>query len=395
MLRKNLGLYAFVVGSLFAASAVTACGGDDDGGPTSNASGGTSGGGGSSGSSGSSGTGGSGTPTTGVTCDPDPSLCVLPPEAPAAAPPAAGTTETVLAVSNLYLGTTDRSGNSTTTAWKDYGFNLDNLISKKTDTNHCKPQQGANPSTVKTDGNGGIDNSFGANLMPLISSLASSAQDDVNQSITDGSFTVMVRMTNLGDPATDQTAVNAMLYGGADMGSAPKWDGTDAWPVFPELLNGGNIDDPKVKFPASFVAGGTWVSNGGGSLDLTISIQGFSLTLTIVQAVFAMDITGTGATAAATNGTIAGVLETENLINELKKVAGAFDESLCEGSTFESIAQQIRAASDIMGDGTNGDDTKTCNAISIGLGFDAKAVVLGAVAAPATGGEDPCAGAGG
>ena len=44
-----------------------------------------------------------------------------------------------------------------------------------------------------------------------------------------------------------------------------------------------------------------------------------------------------------------------------------------------------------MADGTNGDPTKTCNAISIGLGFNAKAVKLGAVAPPAQPKPDPCA----
>jgi hypothetical protein len=87
---------------------------------------------------------------------------------------------------------------------------------------------------------------------------------------------------------------------------------------------------------------------------------------------------------------IAGAIETEQFVNELQKVAGSFDLSLCSGSTFDSIAAQIRQASDIMSDGTNGDPAKTCNAISIGIGFDASAVALGVVAAPTPPPIDPC-----
>lgn len=43
-----------------------------------------------------------------------------------------------------------------------------------------------------------------------------------------------------------------------------------------------------------------------------------------------------------------------------------------------------------MANGTNGDSSQTCNGISIALGFDAKPVNLGAVAAPSEPGDDLC-----
>ncbi|MCA9643092.1 MAG: hypothetical protein KC492_20480, partial [Myxococcales bacterium] len=118
-----------------------------------------------------------------------------------------------------------------------------------------------------------------------------------------------------------------------------------------------------------------------------ISIQGFTLNLVITNAVITANISDQSN---VTGGIIAGVLDTDGLIDELRKVAGAVDPSLCSGSTFDSIATQIRAASDIMKDGTNGPGA-TCNGISIGLGFDAKPVQLGPVADPSMPGEDPCA----
>lgn len=371
-----------LVGSLSA----FACGGDSGG----------DGGGGSSGSGGGSG-------------KPDPVEPGNQPPAKGSGAPAAGSGDTVVAINKLFLGDTDFSGNPDPNAWRTIGYNLDGIVSTKNGTNHCKYQEGATKSSVQTDGDGGIDNSFGSNLVKIIASLAANPSTTISESLQDGSFTIMLKMDKLEDKP-EQTGVKTGLYGGASFDalvpdckatpteancSAPKFDGSDKWPVLPELLNGGDINSPKVSFPDSYVTGGKWVSGSQGDLNLTVSIQGFNLALKITKAVITTDLSGVGATAKATKGVIAGIIPTEQLITELKKVAGGFDATLCEGQTFESIAQQIRAASDIMSDGSNGDNTKLCDGISVGLGFEALAVQLGGVAPAAEPPADPCAGDGG
>jgi hypothetical protein len=69
-------------------------------------------------------------------------------------------------------------------------------------------------------------------------------------------------------------------------------------------------------------------------------------------------------------GTIAGTLTTQEFIAQLKAEAGAITSSLCNGSAFDSIAQQIMQGSDILSSGTNAPGVP-CDAISIGLGFEA------------------------
>ena len=149
----------------------------------------------------------------------------------------------------------------------------------------------------------------------------------------------MIKLDNMEDPANkaNQTGIAASLYGGAELGSTPVWDGSDMWPVLPELLNGGNIDDPKVKFSASYLNGGTWVSGSKGTIDLAISISGAEFSLQIVDAQIAMTVTGVGTSPAATDGIIAGLIDTEQLIEELRKVAGGIDSSLCA-----SVSKQFR-----------------------------------------------------
>jgi hypothetical protein len=143
----------------------------------------------------------------------------------------------------------------------------------------------------------------------------------------------------------------------------------------------------------SYVNNNTWVSGSKGSIDLMLSISGFTLDLTVGSAQIAFDMDSTHHT--GSNGTIAGVLNTQTLISELQTVAGTFDPAFCDPNnpTFQGIASEIAQASDIMSDGTQ-DPTKTCDGISIGLGFNSALVQLGSVAAPTTPPPNPCADAG-
>ena len=94
-----------------------------------------------------------------------------------------------------------------------------------------------------------------------------------------------------------------------------------------------------------------------------------------------------------TNGTIAGVIETGQLISALQQVAGAISTSLCSGSAFQSIAMQIEQTSDIVLNGSTVSNPPgvTCNAISIGLGFNATEIAApSTIAAPAPAPTNPC-----
>jgi len=311
-----------------------------------------------------------------------------PPEAPAAGTPGDGP-GVVLAVSKLFLGDTNRDGSpNKASGWKDYGFNLDRKLSTKESADLCKPAGGGAPSSVYPDGNGGIDNSFGKNILPIILGLAPDASTQINDSVAQGAFTIMLDVQKLGS-ATVYNPLTTKLYAGGDLGMAPKFDGTDMWPVRPELLNDPtDIGSSKVVFGTSYVVDDTWVSGSAAPLDLSLSVAGFSLKLTIGSAIIAMKLDPDHQ--GATGGTIAGIIDTESFIEELRKVAGNFDAGLCMGSTFDGLANQLRAASDIMKDGSQ-DASKTCDGISIGLGFDAGAVQLGAIGEPSVPGEDPCA----
>jgi hypothetical protein len=297
----------------------------------------------------------------------------------------------VLAFSQLYLGDTNRDGTpNVSNGWRQIGFNLDGKVSDAASTDLCQPTTGALKDKVYQDGDNGIDNSFGANILPIIRGLANNASELVNTAIDDGTFTIMFEMQKLGTGG-DYNPLYTQLYGGSKLGSAPKWDGSDAWPVIPELLaDPTKIEKSKIVFPNAYVVGNTWVSGDPSentSVNLNLTLGGYEVVLKINKALIAVKMSDDHKS--GTEGTLAGIIETEQFIGELGKIAGALAD-LCPGDpTFESIAGNLRQASDIMKDGSQNPGS-TCDGISIGLGFDMKAVKLGAIGPEAMPGLDPC-----
>lgn len=355
MLRSHKLLAALTVASVFALPLV-GCGDD------------------------TSGTGGGGTTPAGA----------QPPARPSGASAGDGPGAT-LATTKIYVGTKTRAGAESPNAWKDFGYDLDGVTTSTDFASHCKPAGGAAPNNVFPDGNDGIDNAFGKVLLPVLKTAASAGgvtdlEAELNGGIADGTFTIILDLSNVGTGANYDPIAAYLGAGKNGVGGT--------WEIVPELLKPGgtSLADSVVAFPTSYVADNTWVSGDKGTVSLALDIAGFQLALNIRSAVITMDLNADRS--AGTNGVIAGVLDTEELLTELKKVIGNLDASLC-GSAGDNLLNQVRQASDIMKDGSQSGDT--CNGISIGLGFDASQITLGPVAEPATGGgEDPCAaGAGG
>ncbi|MFT3772684.1 MAG: hypothetical protein QM820_45410 [Minicystis sp.] len=278
----------------------------------------------------------------------------------------------VLAVNKLYFG----EGNSG--QWKKFGFNLDGLESTGISKDVCKPNSNGMPSTAYPDGDNGIDNSFGKNLLPTILGLYPTWTTDINNSITNGVFTALFQMSCL--PATgDVLNLHTKLFGGTKLGKAPKFDGTDKWPVEPELLS--DPMDPQsssIVFKKSSVKGNAYDSGNDVQVILTVPIStqtqttSIKLTLYAARVLMTLDDDRKG----ATSGMIGGVLNTEEFVTEVKKVGALL--GICQSSLFASLVDQVRQASDIMTDGSQ-DPNKTCDGISMGLGFDMKEAQIGSV----------------
>jgi hypothetical protein len=325
---------------------------------------------------------------TGATASIDPMQPGMQPPAPNGGNQGAGTVATVLAIRRLRLGDVNATGNTQADAWASQGYNLDGLVSTRTGSNHCNRQPNA-PAPNQEDGIGGIDNSFGKNINPILQTFSTDPSGETSARLEQGGATVLLKLHNL-DASANQKSIQGSVYEAAPVASVPLWNGADVRPVLVQSVNNNDVNDPRFKFSSSYVTSGTWVSAGEGSFSIVLEIGGTSLSVRISRVLITMKVQGPGA--AVHEGMIAGVIETEAFANEFRKFAGYFTSGqLCPGNqTLESAMPAIYQASDIMADGTNGDPNRECNAISVGLAFDATPVQLGGIAAPNDPPPDPC-----
>ncbi len=278
----------------------------------------------------------------------------------------------------VFAGTKLSFGDGNSGQWKKVGFNLDGLVSTALSQDVCKPNAGAFGITPYPDGDEGIDNSFGKNLLPQIIGLYPTWVTDINNGIQDGIFNLLLKMECL-PPMGDVPEFTTKLFGGTKLGTMPKFDGTDKWPVSPELLS--NPMDPEsstILFKKSSVMGTAFDSGKNDTFILTVPVSTPTKTTSIKLTLYAAHMTMTlGADRkSATSGRIGGVLNTEEFVAEMKKVGSLL--GLCGGAVFTGLLTQVRQASDIMADGSQ-DPNKTCDGISMGLGFEMTEVQLGDV----------------
>jgi hypothetical protein len=277
---------------------------------------------------------------------------------------------TVFAASKLYFGEGYNG------QWKKMGFNVDGKVSTANSTDLCIPSANADPATPYPDGDQGIDNSFGKNLLPLILGLYPTWVTDINNGIGAGTFTALIKVECM--PKTgDAPVLTSKLFGGTTLGSKPKWDGTDQWPVEPGLLA-----DPKdplsttIVFEKSSITGDLWDSGTGVTFILAVPLATntgkTTIKLTLYNAHMTMKLSPDRKT--ATEGMIGGVLNTEELVAEIKKVGNMLN--AC--GLVDTLVTQVRQASDIMSDGTE-DPKQTCDGITMGLAFEMTEAQLGNV----------------
>jgi len=278
------------------------------------------------------------------------------------------------AINALKLGLTKKGTTiADANAWKDYGFDLDSRETtkdmSKSSTNSCKRKAGS-PTGVLTDGNGGRDNNFGQHVMSVIKSLKADAEESVTGAITDGSFTLLLKLENF--TAEDNSDVKGSVYVANDFaGGSPKFTATETgWQILDaSLVDGKTIASPKLSFNG-YVAGGYWVSGdfGQGTIELAISLSGAEIKLPIDSGVISFKV------ADGSDGTIAGAMNTGKLQEALTPVAKRF--GICPGnSTFEQVVSTLTSSADLVTGAPNlQDTTKECNAISIALGFTVKEV---------------------
>ncbi len=308
--------------------------------------------------------------------------------APTAATIPASTKSSTFAIRTLYMGDSPRGSQTREEdAWKKFGYDLDGVETTKAEPKQCKPLDG---NEAIPDADKGVDNAFGYALLPTLSTVGTllhKPTKNMTDAIARGDFTIMFQVTGLDDAASQtSTGLQGQLFSGAkfDATNSPAWNGLDAWPVDKELLVDGETvaGGSKIKFTDAFVTGGTWVNGSPTSMVVALTIGKFPFALRIQRAIVTAEHSAPNK---LSNGVIAGVIAINDVLQSIDVVAGSINASACPGTpTHDLIVRLIRQAADVRIDkAVEGD----CDAISIGLGFEAESVaaptaVAAAVAAP-------------
>jgi hypothetical protein len=307
--------------------------------------------------------------TTGADAGQSASTPGQPPDLPAGAASTPSTDARTFAVTSFTLGDLDRSGNVNPDGWKSLGYDIDHLATNA-EADQAKTCQRTGPFTAVQDGENGIDNSFGHNIVSLINQVNGSASKNLTQAAIDGRFTLLVQVRGLTDDAA-QTNVGlagsvffATPFGGdPDSGIRPTFTPADDWPY---------RNDTHVDLANAYVVKGEFVNGAGtGEFPLALALAGTTVLLTVHHGT--ITFVHDPADQALVKGTIAGVVDTQALVDSMDALASRFTPPICPGPALNLIKAAITGSSDILNDGTQ-DPSKPCNGISIGLGFEAKRV---------------------
>lgn len=298
------------------------------------------------------------------------------PPPPGRMQPPDGTGTVTLAFKTLLIGEASPNGPPDANAWKQYGYNIDGVPPGNLAA-FCMPAAGASASLVHEEGTNGIENAFGHLVWPSFQSSAILNCSLCNAPDPLDKFRPLLSLDELGG-GSSYDPVSARVALGGDLGHAPLFDGTDQWPV---------VQGTTISLPTSYLVNDTWVSGTIGNLSLPLDLDPV-VTFDIHHAVLTMKLDQARTT--ATGGILSGVIPTADLQQKAQMAVGTVDPGACSGPQLADVLLLIARSSDIMEDGTQ-DPAKTCDGISIGLGFEASLVQVGpsVAAAPLA---DPCAG---
>ncbi len=304
-----------------------------------------------------------------------------PPPPAADAPAGDGSLPRSFAVTHLYIGqygfdSAIESGD----AWKGFGYDVDNVNTVSNFAGHCAPNAGASAANVFPDGNDGNDNAFGKVLLPIIKTAAASSVSDLEGSLNEpfesGAYTLVFDLPGLGAEKSYASVSSSFFEAREKSGSA--------WLKAPESFSG---SQPALRFPDAYLVDDVWVSGRADGVLTVLIAFGGPLPLRIHHPLVTAELSADHTT--VSRGIISGVLLTEELVDTMQLSLGAIQPSFCDGAAVQGILNQLRQASDIKADGSQG--AGTCDGISIGLGFSGEAVSIGGFAAAAPPVEDPCA----
>ncbi len=287
------------------------------------------------------------------------------PDVPPPPPPStsSGSDSVVItaALSQIMLGSSDGG--------PYYGFNLD-----KTCT--CPEQESCvhSGNQQTCDDEGGIDNY----ARHIFEETNLTSESNLNNAVKTGLSGALIKISDYnGQP--DDAVVTVTVYGSQGYESypaAPKWDGTDRWTVDPNSASGQYFTTN------AYVVGNKLVASALNFPIIVGSTYTNPVTIELVSGRIVADLQMNGTSLIKMTGTLGGRWDPARFLPSLQHVPDpALDGGwLCgTDTTYQFVKAIICTNTDINSDPTQDNQGAQCNAVSMGLGFEASPAVLGNV----------------
>jgi hypothetical protein len=335
-------------------------------------------------------------------------VSVQPPTDPPTADPGPNDVEFVVAVRTIDFGEPLETETGTSD-WRPLGYDLDKQCTFGGIGNSCSATPRNDFEDNTDDFEGGRDNALGKLIGGVARFIKGFGTPSYNERIANGQTSLLFRVSGYnGQPNDDQVELTVFTtdhlnaLGGR---SIPEWDGTDMWPIADSSLNGGEFNDPKYRDTRAFVKNGVIVGSLQVDLRLSIGITPTVLVeqvLSFVQAFFTaevkqVDVAVGGDGGAVEGGTadggtkklwvfekgnIAGRWKVNDLLHQLDQypdpLVTTFQQPLCYNSgSYETFRDMVCSFVDIHSSLLP--PTAPCDALSVGIGFEAVEAKLGQI----------------
>ncbi|MEO7091762.1 MAG: hypothetical protein ABI175_00840, partial [Polyangiales bacterium] len=287
-----------------------------------------------------------------------------------------------LGVQSFHIGSLTRLGERAPNAWREWGFDLDDTCTDEAAANAgvgtCKPASGSAAINL-IDGDNCRDNNFGSQLVVKVLNVFSpDFETKGNASVHTGSATWVFVIDDLDDGADDPYAPGTyyLVTPFADGAPNPAFDGTDVRTIDTRSVIDGDPKKVRQRFPNGYVAGNVWVSGDlGPATFLFPNGKAAAAPLDIPAVVLTMRLATDHE--GGREGNLAGVITPAGLVDFIRPVAESG--GVCSTNpVFATLAANVAEYPDLVVGAKNlQDPTKTCDGISIGLGFDVGPVKIG------------------
>ncbi len=237
-------------------------------------------------------------------------------------------------------------------------------------------------SKPRCDGPGGVDNAA-SKLFKLVTDNLGEAYfgSDFYSSRADlGLWSVLFRISGYNGSPNDPNVTVALFVSSGTSGVTPLWDGTDKWSVSSDSLGPkGDVTDPLYLSDGGYVNDGVLVATLP-SVALRLSGSEDTISVHLAGGVVSGQLVFDDLGAHITKGVIAARWSEKEVFASLASFRGPMGTMLCNdgGFVYNSVRANVCSNRDILSDSIQAAATP-CDALSLGIGFEADPAMLGDV----------------